>query len=93
MTSLAGQFDTVKEDVTGSTVSLYGDQSFINMPVGSFQGVVDYTEPDDAPLDFVYWFRNRHYTSGQFQASAISQTAANNNTAKANNSKVTFDQE
>ena len=92
MTSLVGQFNTVKENVTGSTVSLYGDQSFINMPVGSFQGLVDYTEPDDAPLDFVYWFRNRRQTSGVFQASTISQTATNINIAKANKSEVSFDQ-
>ena len=92
MTSLAAQYDTVRENVTGSTVSLYGDQSFINMPVGSFQGIVDYTEPDDAPLDFVYWFRNRHWTSGVFQASTISQTATNINTAKANKSEVSFEQ-
>ena len=63
------------------------------MPVGSFQGVVDYTEPSDAPLDFVYWFRNRRWISGDFQSYALSATAANINTAKAPAQEINFEQQ
>ena len=64
--SIAAQYEKVKDVVKGSTVTLFGDQSFANMPVGAFQGLIDYTEPANAPLDFVYWYRNRFPIAGQF---------------------------
>ena len=48
------------EAITDMEVMTFGDQSFLSQPIGTYQGVVDYTIPDTTPpLDFVYWMRNR----------------------------------
>ena len=57
-TSLSYQIEQTKKSLPG--VMTFGDQSFLNQPVGTYQGLVEYPIPDDAPpLDFVYFFRNR----------------------------------
>ena len=44
----------------------FGDQSFTNRPIGTYQGVVDFSLPDNVPtLDYVYWMRGaRAYEAG-----------------------------
>ena len=44
----------------------FGDQSFTNRPIGTYQGVVDFSLPDGIPtLDYVYWMRGaRAYEAG-----------------------------
>ena len=82
--SLGYQAEYTKGAVKSSTVTLLGDQSFLNQPVGTFQGVIDYTLPADAPaLDYIYWFRNRFPEAGKFSQYNLGETVKNIAAAKA----------
>ena len=57
---------TVKEAVLGSDVTFFGDQSFIGLPVGVFQGVVDKDAPTDPNPNFVTYFKGNSTEAGAF---------------------------
>ena len=61
------------------------------MPVGSFQGVIDYTEPTGASLDFVYWYRNRFPIAGEFSQYNLKTTTNNILDAKSKQAEEELD--
>ena len=57
----------------------FGDQSFTNRPIGTYQGVVDFSLPENIPdLDYVYWMRGaRSYEAGNIAMATQSMTMSN----------------